>query len=71
MERRPRLKVGMIAPYTDMYEGMPPDFRQEKDAFCREVAAFLGEHADVVYPGLVASPEEGARSDGATVVELV
>jgi len=77
VERRPRLKVGMIAPYTDMYEGMPPDFRQEKDAFCREVAAFLGEHADVVYPGLVASPEEGAaagtalRQAGVDVVVVV
>lgn len=59
------LKVGLVAPYTDMYEGLPADFRQEKDAFCREVVAFLGEHAEILYPGLVASAEEGARAGAA------
>lgn len=56
------LTIGLLVPFTAMYEGMPESYRAEKEAFAAQVAAVLAPCGTVVSPGTVASAEEAAAA---------
>lgn len=57
--RRPR--IGLLAPFVPYYEPIIK-LRTEKEAFAVKVKALLGEHAEVIGGGLVASEEDAAKA---------
>lgn len=62
--RRP--KVGVLSVYFGLFdEQMPPDFRARQDATAARYRDLLGPDVDVVYPGLVASDDDGRRANAA------
>jgi len=60
--RRPR--VGVLSVYFSLFdEQMPPDFRARQEATAAFYRDALGPEVDVVYPGLIASDDEGRRAN--------
>lgn len=54
------LTIGLLSVYFGLFdEAMPPSFRRDRLAYADGMAARLGEHGDVVFPGLVDSEAAG------------
>jgi L-arabinose isomerase len=58
------LRVGLVSVYFSLFdEQMPPDFRQSLDDVAKRYAQLLAAQFDVVYPGLIASEDEGRKAN--------
>ncbi len=61
-----RLRIGLLSVYFSLFdEQMPPDFRPRLEAAAARYSSLLESTFDVVYPGLVASDEDGRRANEA------
>lgn len=56
------LRIAVLCGYMPFFdETMPPTYRQEKEAWCRSVAAMVEDVGEVFCAGLVTDHETGAR----------
>jgi L-arabinose isomerase len=59
----PRPRIGLVSVYFTFFDREMPWLRATCEAAARGFAELLGAHFDVVYPGLVASDEDGRRAN--------
>ncbi len=62
-DRHPTLRIGLLAVYFGLFDAaMPPEFRQEREAFAEAMRIRLEQFGSVVYPGVVDDDEAGQRA---------